>query len=50
MMNANLFNAVQKFQQLNKWVFVVSKRMLDRYLIGVVQQISPDAPDLVVFL
>lgn len=40
----------QQFGQSNQWALVVGDLMLDRYLIGEVQRISPEAPVPVVLL
>ena len=50
-MNAKLIETVQKFSEFkNKWVLVIGDLMLDRYLIGDVQRISPEAPVPIVLL
>ena len=49
-MNTKLINAVKQFPQSDKWVLVIGDLMLDRYLIGDVQRISPEAPVPVVLL
>lgn len=50
-MPAKLIETVQKFSEASyKWVLVVGDLMLDRYLIGDVQRISPEAPVPVVLL
>lgn len=49
-MNTKLINAVKQFPQSEKWVLVIGDLMLDRYLIGDVQRISPEAPVPVVLL
>ena len=48
--NTRLINAVKQFPQSEKWVLVIGDLMLDRYLIGDVQRISPEAPVPVVLL
>ena len=49
-MNSQLANAVKQFPDSDKWVLVIGDLMLDRYLIGDVQRISPEAPVPVVLL
>jgi len=49
-MNTKLINAVKQFPQSDKWVLVIGDLMLDRYLVGDVQRISPEAPVPVVLL
>ena len=49
-MNQDLINTVKLFSESNKWALVVGDLMLDRYLIGDVQRISPEAPVPVVLL
>ncbi len=49
-MNQELINAVNLFNKSDKWVLVIGDLMLDRYLIGDVQRISPEAPVPVVLL
>lgn len=49
-MNTKLINAVKQFLQSDKWVLVIGDLMLDRYLVGDVQRISPEAPVPVVLL
>ncbi len=50
-MTVKLIETVQKFSELsNKWALVIGDLMLDRYLIGDVQRISPEAPVPVVLL
>jgi D-beta-D-heptose 7-phosphate kinase/D-beta-D-heptose 1-phosphate adenosyltransferase len=49
-MNQDLINAVKLFNESDKWVLVIGDLMLDRYLIGDVQRISPEAPVPVVLL
>lgn len=45
-----LFNTVKTFGQISQHVLVVGDVMLDRYLIGEVSRISPEAPVPVVLL
>lgn len=49
-MNQDLINTVKLFSESDKWVLVIGDLMLDRYLIGDVQRISPEAPVPVVLL
>ena len=49
-MNQDLINTVKLFNESDKWVLVIGDLMLDRYLIGDVQRISPEAPVPVVIL
>lgn len=49
-MNQDLINTVKLFTESDKWVLVIGDLMLDRYLIGDVQRISPEAPVPVVLL
>ena len=50
-MTAQLIETVKKFNETNnKWALVIGDLMLDRYLIGDVQRISPEAPVPVVLL
>jgi D-beta-D-heptose 7-phosphate kinase/D-beta-D-heptose 1-phosphate adenosyltransferase len=49
-MNQDLINSVKLFNESDKWVLVIGDLMLDRYLIGDVQRISPEAPVPVVLL
>jgi D-beta-D-heptose 7-phosphate kinase/D-beta-D-heptose 1-phosphate adenosyltransferase len=49
-MNQDLINTVKLFRESVKWALVVGDLMLDRYLIGDVQRISPEAPVPVVLL
>ena len=49
-MNQDLINTVKLFNESDKWVLVIGDLMLDRYLIGDVQRISPEAPVPVVLL
>lgn len=49
-MNQDLINAVKLFNKSDKWILVIGDLMLDRYLIGDVQRISPEAPVPVVVL
>ena len=49
-MNQDLINTVKLFTESDKWVLVIGDLMLDRYLIGHVQRISPEAPVPVVLL
>lgn len=49
-MNQDLINTVKLFIESDKWVLVIGDLMLDRYLIGDVQRISPEAPVPVVLL
>ena len=49
-MNQDLINTVKLFTESEKWVLVIGDLMLDRYLIGDVQRISPEAPVPVVLL
>lgn len=49
-MNTKLINAVKQFPQSDRWVLVIGDLMLDRYLVGDVQRISPEAPVPVVLL
>ncbi len=49
-MNQELINTVKLFNKSDKWVLVIGDLMLDRYLIGDVQRISPEAPVPVVIL
>ncbi len=49
-MNQSLINTVKLFNESDKWVLVIGDLMLDRYLIGDVQRISPEAPVPVVML
>ncbi|MBC7788013.1 MAG: D-glycero-beta-D-manno-heptose-7-phosphate kinase [Methylophilaceae bacterium] len=50
-MPAKLIETVQRFSDVtNQWVLVIGDLMLDRYLIGDVQRISPEAPVPVVLL
>ncbi len=50
-MTAKLIETVQKFSKVtHKWALVIGDLMLDRYLIGDVQRISPEAPVPVVLL
>ncbi|OIR02832.1 bifunctional protein HldE [mine drainage metagenome] len=49
-MNANLIETVRQFSQTNKTVLVIGDVMLDRYLMGSVHRISPEAPVPVVLL
>ena len=50
-MTAKLIETVQKFNEVtNKWALVIGDLMLDRYLIGDVERISPEAPVPVVLL
>ena len=49
-MNTKLINTVKQFPQSDKWVLVIGDLMLDRYLVGDVQRISPEAPVPVVLL
>ena len=49
-MNQDLINTVKLFTESDKWALVIGDLMLDRYLIGDVQRISPEAPVPVVLL
>lgn len=50
-MQAKLIETVQKFSEAtNSWALVIGDLMLDRYLMGDVQRISPEAPVPVVLL
>jgi D-beta-D-heptose 7-phosphate kinase / D-beta-D-heptose 1-phosphate adenosyltransferase len=49
-MNAPLIETVKNFSQSDRWILVIGDLMLDRYLIGDVQRISPEAPVPVVLL
>ena len=49
-MNQDLINTVKLFNESDKWILVIGDLMLDRYLIGDVQRISPEAPVPVVLL
>lgn len=49
-MQHNLLDAVKKFGSQNQHVLVIGDVMLDRYLIGDVNRISPEAPVPVVLL
>jgi D-beta-D-heptose 7-phosphate kinase/D-beta-D-heptose 1-phosphate adenosyltransferase len=49
-MNQDIINTVKSFNESDKWVLVIGDLMLDRYLIGDVQRISPEAPVPVVLL
>jgi rfaE bifunctional protein kinase chain/domain len=49
-MNLDLINTVKLFNESNKWVLVIGDLMLDRYLMGDVQRISPEAPVPVVHI
>ena len=49
-MNSKLIATVKQFPESEKWALVIGDLMLDRYLIGDVQRISPEAPVPVVLL
>jgi len=49
-MNANLIETVRQFSHSKKTVLVIGDVMLDRYLMGSVNRISPEAPVPVVLL
>ena len=49
-MNAHLIEAVRHFSDAKKTILVVGDVMLDRYLMGSVNRISPEAPVPVVLL
>jgi D-beta-D-heptose 7-phosphate kinase/D-beta-D-heptose 1-phosphate adenosyltransferase len=49
-MNQYLIDAVKLFNLSDKWALVIGDLMLDRYLIGDVLRISPEAPVPVVLL
>jgi D-beta-D-heptose 7-phosphate kinase/D-beta-D-heptose 1-phosphate adenosyltransferase len=49
-MNAHLIEAVRHFTQTKKSILVIGDVMLDRYLMGSVSRISPEAPVPVVLL
>lgn len=49
-MQAHLLDAVKNFNQTHQHVLVIGDVMLDRYLIGEVNRISPEAPVPVVLL
>src|SRR5450830_1016762 len=49
-MNAHLIEAVRRFSDSKKIILVIGDVMLDRYLIGGVNRISPEAPVPVVLL
>jgi D-beta-D-heptose 7-phosphate kinase/D-beta-D-heptose 1-phosphate adenosyltransferase len=49
-MNAHLIEAVRRFSDSKKIILVIGDVMLDRYLIGSVNRISPEAPVPVVLL
>lgn len=49
-MQAHLLDTVKNFNQSNRHVLVIGDVMLDRYLIGEVNRISPEAPVPVVLL
>jgi len=49
-MQAHLLETVKKFSQSHQHVLVIGDVMLDRYLIGEVNRISPEAPVPVVLL
>jgi len=49
-MGHEIIDAVKLFDGSDKWVLVVGDLMLDRYLIGSVQRISPEAPVPVLLL
>jgi len=49
-MSAQFLEVVEQFGQQNKTALVIGDLMLDRYLVGDVQRISPEAPVPVVLL
>lgn len=49
-MNSHLIETVRQFTNSNKTILVIGDVMLDRYLIGNVNRISPEAPVPVVLL
>jgi D-beta-D-heptose 7-phosphate kinase/D-beta-D-heptose 1-phosphate adenosyltransferase len=49
-MNKELINILRLFSESEKWVLVIGDLMLDRYLIGDVHRLSPEAPVPVVLL
>lgn len=49
-MNAHLIETVRRFNETRKLVLVIGDIMLDRYLMGNVNRISPEAPVPVVLL